>query len=173
MTKSTLRDFVANLRDDIYSDMKARPQNQETSNDQLSHDLEELMQERQCPQNTPFRLIYFKQQGKEDYQAEEVLRSLDRALDLQIDDYSTDLPLQLIAATGIRLSQNCRVLKFDTSSSLPRDCWLIQDRFERLVDESDVDTSPESRWSTISPRIVGFPLRYPPAPPPTPPQSPL
>ena len=52
VTKSTLRDFVANIRDDIYSDMKARPQNRETSNRQLSHDLGKLLQERQCP-HTP------------------------------------------------------------------------------------------------------------------------
>ncbi|KAF6528300.1 hypothetical protein HZS61_008602 [Fusarium oxysporum f. sp. conglutinans] len=177
MTKSTLRDFVANIRDDIYSDMKDRPQNRATSNRQLSHDLKELLQERQCPQNTPFRTIDFEQQEEEDYRAEEALGDLNQSLDLQIDDYSTDLPLQLIAATGIRLSQSCRVLYFDRSSSLPRDCWLIQDRFKRINGVPYADIPPQSRWSDLSPRIrqlpsIRPPPGWPPAPPPTTPQSP-
>ncbi|EWY97423.1 hypothetical protein FOYG_02263 [Fusarium oxysporum NRRL 32931] len=177
MKKSTLRDFVANVRDDIYSEMKSRPENRETSNHQLSLDFRELFQERLCPQNTPFRMMYFEQQAKGNHKAEEVLRELNQSLDLQIVDYSTDQPLQLIAATGVRLSQRCRVLSFDTSSSLPRDCWLIQDRFTRFNRVPDADISPQSRWSTISPRISQLPpirprLGWPPAPPPTPPQSP-
>ncbi|KAF4414908.1 hypothetical protein FACUT_13855 [Fusarium acutatum] len=176
LKKSTLRDFVANVRDDIYSDMKSRPKNRATSNGQLSHDLKELLQ----AQNAPFRTIDFEQQeeGKEEtYSAEEVLRDLNQSLDLQIDDYSTDLPLQLIAATGVRLSQRGQALQFDASSSLPRDCWLIQDRFTRLKRVPDADISPQTRWSELSPRIrqlpsIRPPPGWPPAPPPTPPQSP-
>lgn len=85
MMKSTLRDFVANIRDNIYLDMKARPKNRASSNRQLSHDLEELLQERLCPQNTPFRVINFQQQGEQeeqDHRAEEVLRDLNQSLNL-------------------------------------------------------------------------------------------
>ncbi|CVL09071.1 uncharacterized protein FMAN_15414 [Fusarium mangiferae] len=179
MKKSTLRDFVANIRDDIYSDMKARPQNRETSNHELSLNFSELSQERRCPQNTRFEKMYFEQQAKGNHKAEGVLRELNQSLNLQVDDYSTDLPLQLIAATGIHLSQHCRVLYFDMNSSLPRDCWLIWDRLERLKGALDADTSPQSRWSDLSPRIgqppscppPGSPLALPPTPPQSPPQQ--
>jgi hypothetical protein len=153
MKKSDLREFAANARDDIYFKMHARPRNRGFSNFDLQGDIDELLQERRSPQGTLFSPLRSKWQPEQGLDAVNVLRGMNRQLGLQISNYSTDITLQLIAACGIALSQRGQVIPYDGRNSLLRDCWVVYDRLERFPCDPNVDASPQSRWSTISPRI--------------------
>ncbi|EGU73381.1 hypothetical protein FOPG_16739 [Fusarium oxysporum f. sp. conglutinans race 2 54008] len=173
MKKSDLREFAANARDDIYSKMHARPRNRGFSNFDLQGDIDELLQERRSPQGTLFSPLRSKWQPEQGFDTVDVLRGMNRQLGLQISNYSTDITLQLIAACGIALSQRGQVIPYDCRNSLLRDCWLVYDRLERFPCDPNVDASPQSRWSALSPRINHVqPIRPPqcgpllPVPPP-------
>ncbi|EXK27027.1 hypothetical protein FOMG_16465 [Fusarium oxysporum f. sp. melonis 26406] len=172
MKKSDLRGFAATTRNDIYFKMHARPRNSGSSNSDLQDDIDELLQERRS-QGTVFLPFHSKLQPGQALDAENLLYGMDRRLGLQISNYSTDISLQLIAACGIALSQRGQYLPYDCRSSLLIDCWLVYSRLERFPCDPNVDASPQSRWSAISPRINHVqPIRPPqcgpllPVPPP-------
>ncbi|TVY67254.1 hypothetical protein Focb16_v009830 [Fusarium oxysporum f. sp. cubense] len=168
MKKIALRDFVANMRDNMYSEMNARPYKRETSTLQLSCDFDELLDELRS-QGIPLSSLSFKKQRQEEYKAESVLRDLNQSLDLEITSYPIkDRVTQLIAATGVLLAQRCRVLDYDANSNLVRDCWLVQNRLDRFQYVPDADTSSQSSCIPLHvnhPRPPCPTLGHPPPPP--------
>jgi hypothetical protein len=160
LQQSSLQEYAANVRDDIYSTANARPRKRDSSNSQLSCDLHELSQELEFDRGIRFSNLSFIGKPDESSKAENILRGLNQLLDLGIHDFSTNPMLQLIAACGIALAQRGQILVYDRSSSLLRDCWLIQDRFERF----SIDSDSRSQWSAMSPRIAQFPTLPPPPP---------
>ncbi|EGU74073.1 hypothetical protein FOPG_14510 [Fusarium oxysporum f. sp. conglutinans race 2 54008] len=171
MKKSDLRGFAATTRNDIYSKMHARPRNSGSSNFDLQSDIDELLQERRY-QGTVFLPFRSEGQPGQALDSMNLLYGIGRRLGLKIS-YSTDISLQLIAACGIALSQRGQYLPYDCRGSLLRDCELVYSRLDRFPCGPNVDASPQSRWSDISPRINHVqPIRPPqfgpllPVPPP-------
>ncbi|KAF4338210.1 hypothetical protein FBEOM_7895 [Fusarium beomiforme] len=124
-------EFAGYIRDVIYHEMGAPPQNSGCTNDDLQHDIEELLVKRESRQGNLFLTLLPRLPEPASEEAY-VLCAINHRLKLQISNPWTDTRIKLIVACGVALSQRGQLIAYDQRSSLAQHCWRVLDDLERF-----------------------------------------